>query len=394
MSGSVRHIDRYLFSESRRLFTGLTGLILAILLIERLIRIVELVANSENGGVASFRMVLDLVPHYLELAIPAALLLAMIIAIDRVSRSGELVSMLAAGLSMRRLLVPFFALAAVAAVATLILSGILQPLTRYDYRLTINTIQTESLRAAFQEGRFVQLKDYTVWTDYRDFSGRSLGETFILENLPDGSERFISAPSGEMLQDATGEFALLLNDGRGATLQGGADTPKDQLIQFDQMTWPLASSANAFRPRGKDDRELMLHELLDTSTHPAVDQRVAYAAFNDRLARMAIIFVLPLIAFALGLNLGRRPKAGGIVFGIIALLIVQKAFEYGLQLASVGTVPVWAGAWPIVLLTTIIGMILFSRTAGEKLVAWPGSRPDVEPVRNDDLAFANAGRSQ
>ncbi len=393
MTGSSRLIDKYLFSESRRLLVGLTGLILVILLIERLIRIVELVANSENGGVASFRMVLDLVPHYLELAIPAALLLSMIISIDRVSRSGELVSMLAAGLSLKRLLLPFVVLSALAAAASLLLSGILQPLTRYDYRLTINDIQTESLRAAFQEGRFVQLNDYTVWTDYRDFSGRSLGETFILEQRPDGSERYISAPSGEMLENSAGEVALLLNDGRGATLQGAAESNKSQIVQFDQMTWPLASQSSAFRPRGKDERELMLHELLDTSTHPEVEQRVAYAAFNDRISRTIINLALPLLAFALGLNLGRRPKTGGIVFGIIALLVVQKAFEYGLQMASVGTIPVWAGSWPIVIVTTIGGIVLFSRAAGEALITWPGSRPQVEAVRNDDLAFADGGRS-
>ena len=97
-------IDKYLFRDCLRLFAGLCGLVLSILLVERLIRIVEVVANSENGEVASFRMIIDLVPHYLQLAIPAALFLAMIISIDRLSRSGELVTMLSAGLSLRQLM--------------------------------------------------------------------------------------------------------------------------------------------------------------------------------------------------------------------------------------------------------------------------------------------------
>ena len=365
---------------------------LSILLIERLIRIVEVVANSENGGVASFRMIIDLIPHYLQLAIPAALFLAMIISVDRLSRSGELVTMLSAGLSLRRLSRPFFVLAALAAMVALIITGFLQPLGRYDYRHTVNSIETQSFKAAFQEGRFVRMNDFTVWTDYRDFAGRQLGETFILEARPDGSERYISSPSGELLETGPDTFALLLDSGRGATIASPEKTAEadPQTLEFESLLWAVEPQAATFRPRGNDERELVLFELADVSAFPEVSQAAATASLHDQMSRALLILILPLLAFPLGLNLGRRPKAGGIVIGIVVLLVVQKALEYGNEAAASGSIPGWAGSWPIVILTASIGGFMFSRAAGESILKM--SRTQTE--RNDDLAFSSESSAQ
>ena len=380
-----------MFRECLRLFASLCGLVLSVLLIERLIRIVEVVANSENSGVASFRMIIDLIPHYLQLAIPAALFLAMIISIDRLSRSGELVTMLSTGLSLRNLSRPLFLLAALAAFVSLIVSGFLQPLGRYDYRQTVNSIETQSFKAAFQEGRFVRVNNFIVWTDFRDFSGRKLGETFILEAQPDGSERYVSAPSGELLETGPDTFALLLDSGNGATLPPPEthETVDPQILQFENLIWPVEPRSTTFRPRGNDERELTLTELSDVSAFPGITQTTATALLHDQLSRAVLILILPLLAFPLGLNLGRKPRAGGIMLGIVILLIVQKALEYGMQMASTGAIPGWAGSWPIVVLTAAAGAYVFSNAAGESVLKLSHARAQ----RNDGLLFSSGGRA-
>ena len=385
-----RLIDRYLFRECVRVFAGLCGLVLSILLIERLIRIIEIVSNSENGAVASFRMIVDLVPHYLQLAIPAALFLAIIISVDRLSRSSELVTMLSAGLSLRRLSSPFFLLAVMAAGATLLVMGFLQPLGRYDYRQTVNSIQTQSFRAAFQEGRFVRMDDLIVWTDFRDFAGRTLGETFILEALPDGGERYISAASGALMESRPGQVALQLENGNGATLappgQGGPTST--QALQFERLLWPVDSQVTPFRARGRDERELTLPELSDVSSFAGIRQTVASAAMHDQLSRAVLVLVLPLIAIPLGLNLGRHPRAGGIVTGVVILLIVQKTLEYGLQMAKTGVIPPWAGSWPVVTLTAFVGAAMFSHASGTSILSV--ARP--REARNENLILTSQGQ--
>ncbi|WP_018147794.1 LptF/LptG family permease [Henriciella marina] len=379
-----------MFTECVRLFASLCGLVLSILLIERLIRIVEVVADTENGALVAVSIIVNLIPHYLQLAIPAALFLAMIISIDRLSRSGELVTMLSAGLSLKHLSRPFFILAGIAAIASLIISGFLQPLGRYSYRQTVHGIQTQSFEAAFQEGRFVQIDDYTVWTEHREFGGGKLGSTFILETPPDGRERYISAPSGALLESEQGTVGLILENGRGATLlppdrRDGTESPS---VSFDRIRWPIEPETASFRARGNDERELTVLELGDVSAFPRVEQTAASALLHDQLSRAFLILILPVLAFPPGVNLGRRPRAGGIVLGVIALLIVQKALEYGLQTASTGAIPAWAGSWPVLVVTLCAGGYAFSRVAGESIL-----KPDRAPsARNDDLAFTASGQ--
>ena len=382
-------IDRYFFRTCARLFLVLGGIVLVILLVERLVRIVELIANTEDGGIASFRMILDLVPHYLQLAIPAALFLAMIITVDRVSRSGELVTMLAAGLSLRRLSRAFFALALIAAPTALVISGFIAPLARYDYRQTVHNVQTESFRAAFQEGRFVRYGRFTVWTDFRDFSGTQLGETFILESRPDGDEVYVSAPHGEMIGMDAGGFALRLEAGRGDTVSTGHSDLVVDSIEFERMTWPISTEKSAFRMRGDDERELMLTELPDPAAFSNVDPRAAHAAFHDRISRACLLLVLPLLAVPLGLNLSRKPRSSGLVLGIVSLLVIQKALESGLHMAATGTLPVWAGSWPVPIAVGLVGLILFVRASGDSPLDWfrPG-RGDIG-LHDDGLVLAS-----
>jgi lipopolysaccharide export system permease protein len=56
-------------------------------------------------------------------------------------------------------------------------------------------------------------------------------------------------------------------------------------------------------------------------------------------------------------------RAGGLAMGIVVLLMVQKLLEYGLTLAQRGTVPTWAGSWPIVALVAFGGIYTFRRIA-------------------------------
>ena len=151
---------------------GLASLALGVLLLERLLRIFEIVANtSDTLGVAT-RMLLNLLPYYLGLAIPVALFLGVLITVDRVSRSGELSAALAAGVSLFQIIRPFMWIAAFLALFSVVLMGYLQPLGRYDYRAAVHDVKQSSAEAVFQEGKFAQIGRRTVCLLYTSPSPR------------------------------------------------------------------------------------------------------------------------------------------------------------------------------------------------------------------------------
>lgn len=385
-------LDRYLIRSFLGMFAGLTLLAVALLLLERLIRITEIVSGSGSALVSASLLVANLIPHYLNLALPGAFLIAMILTIDRLSRSGEIAALMAAGVSLYRIVLPFLQLSIILALVSLLISGFLQPLSRYSYREIVYNLQHQSVISVFQEQKFVQYDNRIIWTDSVQPAGRRLGQTFILENGADGTRTLLTGGSGELREIRSGEWEITLQEGVGASYRE-ADPPEEfDRIEYGALIWPVMAETGQYRARGADERELFLPELLQKTggvSDGSITPAVAAAAFHDRASRAALLLAMPLIAIILGLNLGRVARSSGVILGILFLLSVQKVLEYTLVQASEGVIPPWMGFWPLVLLVAGVTFVLFRRIADGSVL---NSRPKRVPRVGTDYASALAGK--
>jgi lipopolysaccharide export system permease protein len=379
-------LDRYLLRNNLGLLAAFIALALAILMLERLIRITDLIAGSDDALQSAARMIANLLPHYLGMALPGALLIATIISIERLSRSGEIVALMSTGISLNRIVRPFLGLGLVLALGSIFISGFLQPISRYNYREIVHELKQSSIVAAFHERKFVQFDDKVVWTSKVNFAGRKLGETFIIETDRKGNHQFITGHTGVLREDADGTWVINLQDAMIGDLPARITTPQGNRLNTAQVTWRMPSPISGYRDRGDDQRELTLIELLRKSylgSDQNINPAIAQSDMHDRMSRAALLIVLPLIAVVLGLQLGRVARSGGLAIGIMLLLLVQKLLEYGLSLAQRGVVPPWAGTWPIVALVAGLGFYTFRRTASGRS-AFPALWPAFRPVKQAD----------
>lgn len=365
----LTRLDRYLLRSNLGVFAAILGLALSVLLMERLIRLADILSGSDNVVTTAARLISNLLPHYLELALPGALLITIIISMNRFSQSREITVLMATGMSLWRIARAYMIFGAALALLSLLLSGWLQPLSRYNYRQIVFELQQSSVVTAFKEMKFVQFKDQTIWSSSVDRQGRILGETFITELRPDGTRRFLFGRSGELVPGPNGNWAIILQDAMlGDVPLPGRDMRGNQLVTR-QVSWELPGNEGIFRLRGKDQRELTLSELLSESYQAGqyeIDALKARADLNDRLARAVLLVVLPLMGVVLGLNLRRTHRSGGVVIGILLLLMIQKLLEFGMGRAEAGAIPVWAGFWPLVVALAIASLWLFARAGQGK----------------------------
>lgn len=358
--------DRYLLRRTVGLLFGLVMLALALLLMARLIRLTTLLSGAENALLYGARLLASLVPHYLELALPGALLVAVIISVDRFSRSGEIVALMSTGMSLYRIAWPFVMMGFAITLLSAFLLGFLQPQARYMYRQIVFELQEGSIITAFQQQKFLQFEDRTLWTSSVDDAGHSLGRTFIIETAPDGSRRFLTGGSGILRLDETGRWVISLRDAMIGQVPVAFDHPAGNQVKIASVDWQLPSTDGAFRLRGSDERELTLPELMTGSYRDSaytINPLIADASLHDRLVRALLPLVLPLLGVVLGLNLGRTARAGGPFLGIVVLLVVQKLLEFGLAQAERGVVPAWGGSWPVLILLIALSLWLFRQTA-------------------------------
>jgi len=357
-------LNQYLF---KRAFTAIGGLILfalAVLLLERLLRIFEVVSSSTNPTGDAASMVVNLLPHYLGIAIPMALMLGTIMTIDRFSRSSELTSALGAGVSLFHMTKPFILISIVMVGFTVFIEGYMQPLGRYGYREVVHSVRQQSFAAILREGTFTTVGNTTFFAGTTNTDG-SIGPIFIHEKLENGELRITTASKGDLVvRNETGQPVLQLSNGSGFRI-----TPEKTVkgrLAFEKSSMAGTLRTQNFRARGADERELTNRELFNNrngSIYPKLSPAVNNAALHLRLARAYLLLLLPFIAVPFGINYGRNPSSAGIFIGVVSLLTLQKSLEFGQSLGAKEVIPPWAGIWPLMAVVTIMTILLYRNSA-------------------------------
>ena len=361
-------LNRYLFKESIVKIGGLIVFAIVVLLLERLLRIFEVVSNSTNPASDAGSMVINLLPYYLGMAVPMALLLGVTMTIDSFSRTSELTAAMGAGVSLPRMTVPFVIIAAFLAIITLFIEGYMQPVGRYNYRQVEHVVKQQSFTAALRAGTFTSVGSRTFFAG-TEIDGSAIGPIFIYEKLNENESRegvrITTADEGRLIvRQATNEPVLQLASGQTYQILGERQLSGD--LGFESSAVVGAVDENMFRTRGDDEREMTTRELWQNregKLFNTIDTKTNNAALHLRLARSVLLLILPFIAVPFGINYGRNPSSAGIFIGIVMLVSLQKALEFGQSLGASGAVPPWAGIWPIIGLVALFAAYIFRKSA-------------------------------
>lgn len=365
-------LNQYLIKKAAIMIGGLVIFACCVLLLERLLRIFQVVTTSTNPASDTSQMIVNLLPYYLGIAVPLALLLGVIITIDRFSRSSELTAALGAGISLFHMTKPFVYIGVFLAALTLFIEGYMQPVGRYNYRKVEHSVKQQSFTAALREGTFTSVGNRTFFAG-TDLPGAAIGPIFIYETLTDDmgkltGKRLTTASQGEIIvREESMEPVLQLSKGQTYLI---AETDKKQLdgdLRFQSSSIAGAASEINYRVRGDDEREMTSRELFSNrkgdDARFTVSQEVNNATLHLRVAKSVLLLILPFIAVPFGLNYGRNPSSAGITIGVIFLISLQKALEFGQSLGAAGKIPPWVGIWPIIMAVALFAFWIFRKSA-------------------------------
>lgn len=362
-------LNRYLLKQALVSIGGLIVFACLVLLLERLLRIFEIVSNSTNPAGDAGSMVINLLPYYLGMAVPMALLLGVTITIDRFSRSSELTAAMGAGVSLFHMTKPFILIALILSGITLFIEGYMQPVGRYNYRQVVHVVKQQSFAAALREGTFTKVGNRTFFAG-TESEGAGIGPIFIYERMINHENeeigtRLTTANEGQLivLEETQGPV-LQLAAGQTYQIEQGRTINGD--LSFQSSTVAGTADVNRFRSRGDDEREMTSLELFENrggELFDTIDKNTNDAALHLRLARSALLLILPFIAVPFGLNYGRNPSSAGIFIGVVLLVSLQKALEFAQSLGASGTIPPWAGIWGIIGILGAFAAYIFRKSA-------------------------------
>lgn len=380
--------DRYI---ARLIAIPLAGtLVLAVLLfvLDKMLRLFDFVVNEGGPVSVVWKLLANMLPEYLVLGIPIALMLGILLAFRRLATSSELDVLQAVGQGYPRLLKVPYMYAIVLALANLAIVGFIQPYARYAYEGLRFELRSGALGASVKVGEFTKFGDkLTMRIEKSEDQGRKLGGIFVRADTKPGESIAANATTGQFLSTDDPD-TIILRLTKGVLIQESPEFSKPRVLTFEQHDLPIPLPKIAeFRGRGEADREMTLPELVKTGKNPAVSEKTRQetrANFHYRIVEVVSMFLIPLMAVALAVPPKRSSSALGVFLSIVLLVTQHKINEYAESMAAEGRIDPIIAMWVPFLLFAALCWWMF-RT----LAFVPGG----QPIGAFERAFAKIGKS-
>jgi len=175
-----KQIDRYLAKLILVPLVGTLCLAAMLLIMDRMLRLFDFVVSEGGPVTVVWRMLANLIPEYLGLAVPVGLTLGVLLAFRKLALSSELDTLRAVGLGYGRLLrIPYvYALALLAANFWIV--GFLQPKAQYAYQQLRFELSSGALGASIKVGEFTHLgRGMTMRVERSENHGTDLYGVFL-----------------------------------------------------------------------------------------------------------------------------------------------------------------------------------------------------------------------
>ncbi len=344
----MNSIDRYM---ARLIAVPLisTLLISAMLLVlDRMLRLFDFVATEGGPVSVVWRMLANLLPEYLGLGIPIGLMLGVLLAFRRLATTSELDVLRAVGISYTRMLKVPMMYAIALAILNLVIVGYVQPWARYNYEQLRFELRSGALGASIKVGEFTNFGSaMTLRIESSQEEGRQLSGIFVQMNTKEGPLA-VTAEQGQFLR-SDDPNTIIFRLTNGTLVHRDKSSPVPRVLTFDVHNLPIPLPRyEQFRARGDKSLERTLPELaiIGKSPQASDEQRdTSRAAFHFRLAEVVSMFLLPMLAAALGIPPKRSTSALGVFLSIVMIVTYHKVNEYAQAIGSLGRIDPIIALW-------------------------------------------------
>ncbi len=379
----MKAIDSYLLRQIVPTLLVTIFIAAVILMMARLMRLLDIAVGNGVSTLVVFQMLFNLIPHYIGLALPMALFLGVLLAFRKLSSQSELDAIQSTGIGLSRFIRAAVGLAVIMAALNFLLSGYLQPFTRYAYRAILFNITSGVIEQGIGEGIFMNLPNgYTMRVERSSGAGRELSGVFAHKQYPDGKITTLTAKKGELVTGAA-DGIVVMRLFSGNRSEWDPKTAENATLKFEVFDWPLdLAELVQFRGRGGDERELSITELYGamaanraagrSGLNAGPDEKLPSAQkitpsaveseFHGRMVFTFSMLLLPILAAPMGIMSRRVPRSFGLIFGLLVLVSYQKILEFGEAYAATKGLAAAPILWGIFAAFTLLTLLLFRVT--------------------------------
>jgi lipopolysaccharide export system permease protein len=392
-------LHRYIFREILVPFALGLGVFTFVLLLARLLKLIELVVNRGIPATTVGRIFLYLLPAFLEVTVPMAMLLAILVAFGRLSADSEITALRSSGVSLYQLVPPVATFVVIVTIATAGLAWYARPWGNRSLRSAMwdmaRTRATAGLKPQIFNDDFPGL---IIYAEQIDTANDQLDRVLIADDRDPQQQNTVFARAGYMISDPERETVTLrLLDGTIHTTDTTAGASYQTEFRSYDVNLDLRATLADAREKSDDPKELtigQLRALIESDREAGRSSTLALVEYHRKFAIPFACVVFGLIAMPLGIQPARAVKSWGFTVSLVIIFSYYILLSMGQGFAEQGRVPPAVGLWlPNVVLGTL-GIVLFRRAARERtLASMPWLERLTTPLRQRAAALARLGAS-
>ena len=335
---------------------------LLVLSIARFLIIFDLVLGNDQGLLIVAKALAAFIPHYLAFMLPLALYWGSYTVARQLTVGSEVSILQATGSSIARTFSVLIVLGVVFTCLNVAVVGWLQPLGRYSYRALTYNLEKADFYLRVRDGTFIKVGARTIFVEKINRDRHSFEKIMIFEQLEKGGNMTILAPRGNITKIGD-RLNLRLFDGQRQLIENMAEPDNVQMMNFKVIDVPVGNAVAPFRPRGDDEQELLLPEIM-AQNKPLADAGMQdiSTSMNKRLVIALSCLFLPMLGVVLGVQSPRKRNLYQSVFALLLIIIYHQMVEFAGDFGKLLELGPAAMLWSVYALFFIISVVLFYKT--------------------------------
>jgi len=371
-----RLLDRYVWKELVAPFAIGVGVFTFFLIIDRIYQLTTLVITKNVPFQLVLSLLVFLLPAFLSLTLPMALLVAVLLVGGRLAGDLEVAALKAAGVSPLRLFRPFVAAALLVMVLIGWLTLVAVPWSIGAFQQQLFKILQSRAATGITERTFTSaFGQFVVYVDDVSPSQLALHGVVLSDERDPQRSRIVVAREGRLLTDeANRRITLRFLDG--AINEAEAADPRrfrHTAFSLYDMTLPIASPLTGRSRDEKPEKEMSLGRLAEVARELEDKAQTASPYYVERHKRFALpmaALVFVLVGFPLGIRSHRGGRAVALASSFLIVVSYYILFTALEGMALSRRLPAALAIWLPNLLFSALGVILLWSTTAGVSTAW------------------------
>lgn len=339
-----------------------------ILLMDQILKLMDLIINKGIGVLEVGTLLLYLLPSLLVITLPMSILLAILIALGKLSADSELIAMKASGISLHQMAPPFACLCVAGFLLTNAMTLHLSPAGNSAFRNHLIDLARKYTEASLEEGVFNDaFEGLVIYINEFNRQEKRINGILVSDKRDPELPVLVVAEDAVIISEPS-DNRIVCKLAKGSLHRFERKSMSYHYALFDTYEMDIRPG-NAAQDREIKYKEMNFGQLFKLARDRKELQKSAVRINVEIQRRFAFPFgclVFGLLGVPLGISWRRGGRSYGFVLSIIIVFCYYLFLNIGENMAKSGYLPVIVGIWMPNIILGALGIYLYRQVAREK----------------------------